>query len=110
MSGCACRRGNMDAPSELVSAFKSDLVRALDEEMSLEAFLQFCKTDRMAYASAHECVLAAIGKPTLLNTAEDPRLSRVFQNRAIQSWDNFSEFHGMEETLMQLYAYFLHAA
>ena len=100
----------MQAPVDLVSAFKGDFVQALDEEMGLEDFLQYCKTDRMAYASAHECVLEAIGKPKLLNTAEDPRLSRIFQNRAIQSWDTFAEFHGMEETLMQLYAYFLHAA
>jgi len=100
----------MSATNELVSAFKSDFVRALDEELGLEEFLQYCKTDRMAYASAHECVLEAIGKPRLINTTDDPRASRIFQNRAIQTWDTFAEFHGMEETLMQLYAYFLHAA
>jgi serine protein kinase len=94
----------------LFSAYRDAFVRALDEEMGLEDFLRFCKTDRMAYASAHECVLEAIGKPKLLNTADDPRLSRIFQNRVIQQWDTFSEFHGMEETLMSLYAYFLHAA
>ncbi len=100
----------MPARTELFSHFQETFVRAQDEEMSLGDFLQYCKTDRMAYASAHECVLEAIGKPKLVNTAEDPRLSRIFQNRVIQSWDTFSEFHGMEETLMNLYAYFLHAA
>ncbi len=100
----------MSAPVELFTTFRDAFVRAQDDEMSLEDYLHFCKTERMAYASAHECVLEAMGKPKLINTAEDARLSRVFQNRVIQQWDTFSEFHGMEETLMQLYAYFLHAA
>jgi serine protein kinase len=100
----------MSASTELFSGYRDDFVRAQDEEMGLEDFLHYCKTDRMAYASSHECVLEAIGKPQLLNTADDPRLSRIFQNRVIQVWDAFSEFHGMEETLMSLYAYFLHAA
>lgn len=100
----------MSAPTGLFSAYKDAFVRAQDEELGLEDFLHYCKTDRMAYASAHECVLEAIGKPKLLNTAEDARLSRVFQNRVIQAWDTFADFHGMEETLMSLYAYFLHAA
>ncbi len=100
----------MNAPIELFTAFRESFVRALDEEMGLEDFLHYCKSDRMAYASAHECVLEAIGKPRLVNTADDARLSRIFQNRVIQSWDAFADFHGMEETLMSLYAYFLHAA
>ena len=100
----------MNAPTELLTAFRDSFVRALDEEMGVEDFLHHCKGDRMAYASAHECVLEAIGKPKLVNTADDARLSRIFQNRVIQTWDVFADFHGMEETLMSLYAYFLHAA
>ncbi len=100
----------MSAPSTLFSDYRESFVRGQDEEMGLDDFLKYCKNDRMAYASAHECVLEAIGKPRLVNTAEDPRLSRIFQNRSIQLWDTFTEFHGMEETLMSLYAYFLHAA
>jgi serine protein kinase len=100
----------MNAPAELFAAFRDAFQSAQDEEMSLDDFLTHCKSDRMAFASAHECVLEAIGKPRLVNTAEDARLSRIFQNRVIQSWDTFAEFHGMEETLMSLYAYFLHAA
>ncbi len=100
----------MSGPGELFSAYQDAFVRAQDEEIGLEDFLRLCRSDRMAYASAHECVLEAIGKPKLVNTAEDARLSRIFQNRVIQQWDTFSEFHGMEDTLMQLYAYFLHAA
>ncbi len=100
----------MNAPAELFAAYRDAFVRSQDDEMGLEDFLQYCRSDRMAYASAHECVLEAIGRPRLVNTAEDPRLSRIFQNRVLQCWDTFSEFHGMEETLMSLYAYFLHAA
>ena len=100
----------MDEHRDLFSEYRDAFVRAQHDEMGIEDFLHCCKGDRMAYASAHECVLEAIGKPKLVNTADDPRLSRIFQNRVIQSWDTFSDFHGMEETLMQLYAYFLHAA
>lgn len=100
----------MTERSEVFSAFRDGFVEAQNEEMSLEEFLNLCRSDRMAYASAHECVLEAIGRPKLVNTAEEPRLSRIFQNRVIQTWDTFSEFYGMEETLMSLYAYFLHAA
>jgi serine protein kinase len=100
----------MNEHRDLFSEYRDAFVRAQHDEMGIEDFLHYCKSDRMAYASAHECVLEAIGKPKLVNTAEDPRLSRIFQNRIIQNWDTFSDFHGMEETLMQLYAYFLHAA
>jgi serine protein kinase len=100
----------MTVPLELLSAYRDSFVRAQEEEMSIEDFLAHCKGDRMVYASAHECILEAIGKPRLVSTADDPRMSRIFQNRVIQSWDTFAEFHGMEDTLMQLYAYFLHAA
>jgi serine protein kinase len=110
LSAHGVKEVRMNAPTELFSAFRENFVRALDEEMGLEDFLHYCRTDRMAYASAHECVLEAIGKPRLVNTADDVRLSRIFQNRVIQTWDTFAEFHGMEETLMSLYAYFLHAA
>jgi serine protein kinase len=100
----------MNAPTEVFSAFRDAFVRSQDEELGLEDYLQLCRKDRSTYFSAHECVLEAIGKPRLVNTAEDPRLSRIFQNRVIQAWDTFAEFHGMEETLMSLYSYFLHAA
>ncbi len=100
----------MNAPAKLFGDYRDSFVRAQDEEMGLDDFLHYCKTDRMAYASAHECVLEAIGKPKLVNTADDARLSRIVQNKVIQTWDTFAEFHGMEETLMSLYAYFLHAA
>lgn len=100
----------MNAPSNLFGDYRDSFVRAQEEEMGLDDFLNYCRTDRMAYASAHECVLEAIGKPKLVNTADDARLSRIFQNKVIQTWDTFAEFHGMEETLMSLYAYFLHAA
>ena len=85
----------MTSPTGFFSDFRDKFVRAQDEEMGLEDFLEHCRSDRMAYASAHECVLEAIGKPRLLNTAEDPRLSRIFQNRVIQTWDTFTEFHCM---------------
>ena len=40
--------------------------RTREEEFSLQEYLELCKRDRMAYASAAERMLAAIGEPEML--------------------------------------------
>lgn len=52
---------------------------AKDEELSLQEFLTLCKDDKSAYANAAERLLMAIGEPELIDTAQDPCLSRIFQ-------------------------------
>ncbi|NRA85310.1 MAG: PrkA family serine protein kinase, partial [Gammaproteobacteria bacterium] len=54
-----------------------------EEEYSLQEFLLLCKEDSNAYASAAERLLLAIGEPEVIDTATDPRLSRIFSNRLI---------------------------
>jgi len=56
---------------------------AKDEELSLQEFLALCKDDKSAYANAAERLLMAIGEPKLIDTAQDPCLSRIFSNRVI---------------------------
>jgi len=80
------------------------------EEYSLEEYLDICKNDPSAYASAAERLLLAIGEPELVDTASDPRLSRIFSNRVIKRYPTFSDFYGMEESIDQIVSFLKHAA
>ncbi|GHC22857.1 PrkA family serine protein kinase [Aidingimonas halophila] len=80
------------------------------EEMSLQEYLELCRRDPSAYASAAERMLEAIGEPEVIDTAKDSRLSRIFSNKLIRRYPAFSEFYGMEEAIEQIVAYFRHAA
>ncbi|AMO55349.1 serine/threonine protein kinase [Endozoicomonas montiporae] len=80
------------------------------EEMSLQEYLDLCKVDPGAYANAAERMLNAIGEPEVIDTARDPRLSRIFSNKLIKRYPTFQEFYGMEEAIEQIVSYFKHAA
>src|SRR5271168_936414 len=79
-------------------------------EMSLRGYLDLCKSDSTAYASASERMLQAIGKPVLLDTSTDERLSRVFFNRTIKVYPAFKDFYGIEETIESIVNFYTHAA
>lgn len=81
-----------------------------EEVMSLQEYLDLCKTDKGAYASASERMLQAIGEPEVVDTAQDPRLSRIFSNKMIKRYPAFNEFYGMEDAVEQIVSYFRHAA
>jgi serine protein kinase len=81
-----------------------------EAEMSLEDYLKACAREPMAYASAPERMLAAIGEPEMIDTSPDPRLGRIFMNRTIRVYPSFKEFYGMEETIERIVGYFRHAA
>ena len=81
-----------------------------EEEMSLDEYLQLCKQDPTAYAGAAERLLRAIGEPELVDTHDDPRLSRIFQNKVIRHYPAFAEFYGMDEAIEHLVSYLKHAA
>lgn len=82
----------------------------LDEEYSLQEFLEICKKDRSAFASAAERLLIAIGEPEVVDTSKDPILSRIFSNRLISRFPEFKDFYGMEESIEQIVAYLKHSA
>jgi len=84
--------------------------RTKEEEMSLSDYLALCKKDPLTYAAAAERMLAAIGEPTLVDTRNDTRLSRIFANKVIKIYPAFREFYGMEDVIEQVVAYFRHAA
>ena len=81
-----------------------------EEELSLQEYLDLCKSDPSVYASAAERMLLAIGEPELVDTSQDPRLSRIFANKVIKRYEAFSEFYGMEEAIQQIVSFFRHAA
>jgi serine protein kinase len=81
-----------------------------ETEMSLEDYLKSCAREPMAYASAAERMLAAIGEPEIVDTSHDPRLGRIFMNRTIRVYPSFADFYGMEETIERIVGYFRHAA
>ncbi|WP_064605269.1 PrkA family serine protein kinase [Photobacterium sp. J15] len=83
---------------------------AKDEELSLQEFLEICRNDRSAYANAAERLLMAIGEPEMIDTAQDPRLSRLFSNRVISRYKTFQDFYGMEDAIEQIVSYLKHAA
>jgi serine protein kinase len=81
-----------------------------EEELSIQEYLELCKKDRSVYASPAERMLNAIGEPELVDTSQDPRLSRIFSNKIIKRYRAFEEFHGMEECIEKIVAFFRHAA
>ena len=80
------------------------------EELSIQEYLELCRDDPSIYASSAERMLNAIGEPKLLDTSNDPRLSRIFSNKIIKCYSAFKEFYGMEEPIEQIVSYFRHAA
>jgi serine protein kinase len=90
--------------------FRSRYEATQDEEYSLKEYLEICKADATAYATAAERLLIAVGKPEFVDTSKDPRLSRIFSNKVIKRYPAFDEFYGMEEAIEQIVSFFRHAA
>jgi serine protein kinase len=94
----------------VISQYAARYERNREESLSLEDYLAECKRNPMAYATAAERMLMAIGEPQLIDTRSDPRLSRIFANKLIKVYPAFAEFYGMEEAIEQVVSYFRHAA
>lgn len=83
---------------------------AREEEYSLQEYLELCKQDPFTYASPAERMLKAIGEPELIDTHNEPKLSRLFQNKVIKIYPAFREFYGMEDVIEQIVSFLRHAA
>jgi len=95
---------------DVISHFAKRYERSKVEELSLEDYLAECKSNPLAYATAAERMLKAIGEPQMLDTRNDQRLSRLFANKTIKIYPAFAEFYGLEEAIEQVVSYFRHAA
>src|SRR5579871_5198180 len=95
---------------DVFDIFSRDYARERFESMSLRDWLLAARDNRMLYATPSERMVAAIGEPELVDTAQDPRLSRLFFNRTIKVYRAFEGFYGMEDTIERIVGYFKHAA
>ncbi len=80
------------------------------QEMPLLDYLELCKREPMAYATAAERLVAAIGEPQVIDTAKDARLGRIYLNRTIKIYPAFAEFFGMEDTIERIVNFFRYSA
>ena len=80
------------------------------EEFTLQEYLELCSKEPMAYATAAERMLKAIGEPEIVDTSTDSRLARIFSARKIKRYPAFAGFYGMEEAVDQIVSYYKHAA
>ncbi|SNB54009.1 putative serine protein kinase, PrkA [Marinobacter sp. es.042] len=94
----------------ILQHFKDRYESTQEEEYSLEEYLEICKKDPTAYATAAERMLIAIGEPEFVDTSKDQRLSRIFSNKVIKRYPEFSEFYGMEDAVENIVSFFRHAA
>lgn len=90
--------------------FKQNFERTSHTTMTLDQYLDLCRTDPMAYATASERMVRAIGEPELIDTSRDTRLSRIFSNRTVRVYPAFREFYGMEDAIERIVGYFRHSA
>jgi len=96
--------------STLLEGYKNRYSATQETELSLEEYLDLCRRDPGVYANAAERMLMAIGEPEIVDTRNDPRLSRLFSNRIIRRYPAFREFYGMDEAINQIVSFFRHAA
>lgn len=79
-------------------------------ELTVSEYLEACKKDSSLYAKPAERILKAIGEPEVIDTKEDPKLSRIFSNKIIKIYPAFRDFYGMENTIEQIVSYFRYSA
>src|SRR3954454_16137588 len=95
---------------DVFDIFTRDYARERFETISLRDWLLAARDNKMPYAVRAERLVAAIGEAELVDTAQDPRLSRLFFNRTIKLYRAFDGFYGMEDTIERIVGYFKHAA
>lgn len=92
------------------SSIKVQSLIKKEEILSLDEYLELARKDKSVYASPAERMLKAIGEPTVVDTAKDSRLSRIFGNRLIRKYKAFDDFYGLEDVIERLISYFRHSA
>jgi len=95
----------MSLLNKIKNEFKVD-----KKETTIQSYLKKCSSDPSMYASAPERILKAIGDPKIIDTKDDPRLSRIYQNKKIKVYPSFKDFYGMEQTIENIVSFFKHSA
>lgn len=94
----------------IFSHYRQRFEATQQEELTIQEYLELCKSDSSVYATAAERMLLAIGEPEIVDTSRDSRLSRIFSNKIIKRYKAFEDFYGMEEAIEQIVSFFRHAA
>jgi len=100
----------MSQSSDVFELYSSIYEDRKQTELSLRDYLNLCREDPTTFATAAERMVAAIGEPKIIDTAQDPRLGRIFMNRSIKRYPAFEDFYGMEETIERIVGFFRYAA
>lgn len=95
---------------DFLASYTKRFVEHKEEDLSLNDYLELCQNDSSAYANPAERLLMAIGEPEVIDTRNDPILSRLFSNKIIHRYEVFREFFGMEEPIEQIVGFLKHAA
>lgn len=100
----------MSATNDFIAKYTKRFMDNKEEVLSLDDYLELCKTDPTAYANPAERLLMAIGEPVMIDTRHDPVLSRIFYNKIIPRYEVFNDFYGLEEPIEQIVGFLKHAA
>lgn len=106
---CKTENNKMDT-QDFLEGYTRRFAENKEEEMSLNEYLELCRTDPTAYANPAQRLLMAIGEAEMTDTRHDPILSRIFSNKIIPRYEVFKDFYGMEEPIEQIVGFLKHAA
>ena len=96
--------------NSIFSKYRERYEQRQQKEYTVEEYLNLCKEDPTAYATAAQRLLNAIGEPEIFDTSKDERLGRIFMNRKIRRYKAFEHFYGVEDSVEKLVSFFKHAA
>lgn len=94
----------------LLNQYQKDYLKKSQEIMTLQEYLEEAKTNQSVYSTIHERLLKAIGDPIVVDTANDPRLKKIFGSRVIRLYEKFNDFYGTEFSIEAIVSYLRHAA
>ncbi len=95
---------------DIFQRFQESYDESEEDEMSLQEYFDLCRESPLAYANPAERLLHAIGEAKLIDTRQDPILSRLFSNKVIRHYPNFDGFYGLEDSIEQIISYLKHSA
>jgi serine protein kinase len=73
-------------------------------EMTMEEYLELCKTDPSAYANPWQRLLKAIGEPEIIDFNKEPKLRQIFEGMPTVRYPGLADFYGIEDTLQKVVA------
>ncbi|MFC1801929.1 PrkA family serine protein kinase [Patescibacteria group bacterium] len=93
----------------LCDMFKGDYDNGLSKEMTVSEYFEEAKSNKDVYASPQGRLLKAIGKPNIIDTSQDEKLGRIFQNRTIKTYETFRDFFGVESSIEAIVSFLTQA-